>query len=190
MTGSTSNNDKKEKMNTPLNKPMVFQWIKGESQGKFVRSTGKTVNDGMTEYLIFEDGSQCNVQLIGEWLIPMEVPDPYVAAKPATQPEAPTPQPISQKEAPAPISNPVYDLLKMSKKKPSKIQLNITIDMPSEELIKIIEDSYEGGEESIKEYLVSTVDQKSVMKQIEEILGQKVQATIKKKKVAKNESTI
>ena len=62
--------------------------------------------------------------------------------------------------------------------------------MPSEELIKIIEDSYEGGEESIKEYLVSTVDQKSVMKQIEEILGQKVQATIKKKKVAKNESTI
>jgi len=175
---------------TNFNTPMAFQWIKGENLGKFVRSTGKTFNDGLEEYVVFEDGTQCNTKLIGEWVIPMDVPNPSGRKNS----ESPTPAvqavPDTATNTTSSVENPVYDLLQKSKKQSTKIRLEITIDMPSDDLIRIVNESYEGGENHIRNYLVSTVNQNSVMSQIEDILGERVKTTVNKKKSTNNENTL
>jgi len=170
-----------------FNVPMAFQWIKGENIGKFVRSTGKTLKDGLDEYIVFEDGTQCNSTLIGEWIIPMDVPSPSPQKPVVADSVQPTqPESVPQKS----LSNPVHDLLQKSKKKPTKIRLEITIDMPSEDLIRIVSDSYDDGEAHIQNYLISTVDQTSVISQISGILGDRVNTIVNKKKTANYENTL
>jgi hypothetical protein len=61
--------------------------------------------------------------------------------------------------------------------------------MPSDELIKVIVDSYDGGDTHIADYLVASINMDSVMKKIQEIAKQRVDQVAKKKRV-KNEQAI
>ena len=78
--------------------------------------------------------------------------------------------------------------MKKSKKKKMKIQLNLEVEMPSEELIKVINDSYDNGSSEIGNFLVASVSQEAIMEQIEKILRLKLEEITKKKRIAKNES--
>lgn len=168
---------------TQFNTPTAFQWIKGESLGKFVRSTGKTYSDGRDEFLIFEDGTQCNANLIGEWIIPMDAPAPTTPGFVA----APVVSPV---EKAAPIQNPVHSLLEKSKKQSTCIEIKLYIDMPSADLLRVVNDSYDDGESHIQNYLVSTVDQEKIMKQIKDIVGDRVSAIVKPVKSKRYEKAI
>jgi hypothetical protein len=169
----------------------MFQWVRGERMGQIVKSTGESIIDDNIEYLIFEDGSQCNMQLVGEWIVPIEsaanaafVVDP--PRKPHTNLQDNN-MTVSQSQERK--SNPVFDLLDRSKKKNVKMEISITVNMPSDELIKVIDDSYENGTRLIGEYLVNSVDQNVLMKQVEAILFKKVEEVTKKRKKA-NESIV
>lgn len=194
-TVSLSFNDvnNQQMTNVVKNKPM-FQWIRGDRMGTIVKSTGETVIDGNMEFMVFEDGSQCNIQLIGEWILPIDNAEnaPYMPEPPQQPRNVPVPvkEPIIERQVAS--SNPVHDLLKMSKKKSMKMQLSITVEIPSEDLIKVIHDSYPNGSKHIGDYLVSTIDQNSITKQIETLLRAKVdEVTVtKKKRLVKNESNI
>lgn len=172
---------------TQFNVPTAFQWIKGESLGKFVRSTGKTYSDGMDEYLIFEDGTQCNANLIGEWIIPMDAPAPVTPGFVAQPTVVNPPNPAMEA---APIQNPVHSLLEKSKKQSTCIEIKLYIDMPSPELLRVVNDSYEDGESHIQNYLVSTVNQDTIMEQIAAILGDRVNTIVNPVKSTKYEKTI
>jgi hypothetical protein len=175
-----------------VTKPGMFQWVRGERMGQIIKSTGETIIDDNIEYLIFEDGSQCNMQLVGEWIVPIESaanaafvvdPQPNQIMRHTQRTESPV---ATQQQA---GSNPVFDLLNRSKKKNVKMEISITVSMPSDELIKVIDDSYENGTRLIGEYLVDSVDQNVLMKQVEAILFKKVEEVTKKRKKA-NESIV
>lgn len=167
-------------------KPGTFQWVRGERLGEIVKSTGKSIIDGDTEYIIFEDGSQCNMGLVGEWIVPIESAAIHMNPQPDQSLR------IQQKNESANHntgSNPVFDLLNRSRKKSAKMEISITVSMPSDELIRVIDDSYENGTRSIGEYLVNSVDQTILMKQVETILFKKVEEVTKKRRKA-NESIV
>ena len=167
-----------------MDKPQMFQWVRGDQMGKIVTAV-TTINDDNMEFFVFEDGSQCNTQLVGEWILPI--------SNPAEAPYLPEPEPIKAprqeevvkkevKTQPPAELNPVYDLLEMSKKKKTKMQITLDLEMPSDELIKVIVDSYNGGDTHIANYLVRSVNNDSVMDQIRLIVKQKVDAVTKKKR--------
>ena len=170
-------------------KTSYFQWIRGEQIGKIVKSFGETFIDDNIEFIIFEDGSQCNTALIGEWLSPIDGPQNALILP---EPD-PIPQPVAvAKPTPvrkeASVSNPIHDLLRVSKKKKMKIQLNLEVEMPSEDLIKVINDSYDNGSSEIGNFLVASVSQEVIMEQIEKILRSKLEEITRKKRIIKNES--
>ena len=182
--GSNFDNTNNFEMIKDKTNPAMFQWVRGERMGQIVKSTGETVVDDNIEYLIFEDGSQCNMQLVGDWIVPINsINEPAFQAEPPRKPHTnlqDNNMMVSQSQERK--SNPVFDLLDRSKKKSVKMEVSITVNMPSDELIKVIEDSYENGTKMIGEYLIASIDQKTLMKQVESILFKKVEEVTKKKK--------
>lgn len=184
---------------TTEKKVMMFQWIRGDRMGQIVKSIDTIVDDNM-EFFVFEDGSQCNTQLVGEWIVPIqsindapmmvnEIQELQMIRDQGGRMEKVEPlKTVDRKVESVASANPIHDLLKMSKKKSVKLQLNISVEMPAEELIKVIQESYANGSKLIGDYLISSVDQSSVMKQIETILRSRVEEVTKKKRVAKNET--
>jgi hypothetical protein len=180
--------------------PQVFQWIKGDYEGRLVNVIDTFVEDNI-EWLIFQDGSQCNSSLIGEWIAPVPagsnpplpvtsgIPQPApqkTAEKVLAQPQ-PKPQPVAQ-TTPA-TGHPIHNLLSMSKKKPVKLEITIGVDMPSEDLLKVMIGEFPDGADIIGDYLVSTIDQENMMSQIKNLLKARIkQVKTTKQKPTKNES--
>jgi hypothetical protein len=184
-------------MEIEMKEPQIFQWVKGEYEGKLVKVVDSFVDDNL-EFLVFEDGSQCNSALIGEYIMPVAPgatpPLPVVSAfappvppKPPVSKESAVPQKSAKVETAA-SGHPVHELLKVSKKKQTKLQLVLEVEMPSEDLIRVVNESYENGGSIIGDYLVSTIDKDALMKQIEELLKAKIEQINSKKKSSRNES--
>lgn len=165
----------------PKYKP-YFQWIRGERAGQTVKSSGSTyIDDDNMEFLVFEDGTQCNTLLIGEWIIPLDTPgEGFIFEDPKPEPPMHTYAEASAPPAAVKPVNPIHDLLEMSKKHDTSISVKIELKMPSEELMKVIQDSYENGAGLIGDYLIST-NKEAILEQIEEIIRDRViDATHKK----------
>jgi len=180
MTGLKYELENMKIITEPKNKPF-FQWIRGEKAGMIVKSTGSTfIDDDNMEYLVFEDGTQCNTMLIGEWILPLDSPnDAYMLEEPTAIPSKP-----AQLEVPPPpptkAINPIHDLLEMSKKHDTSISVKIEVKMPSEDLMKVIQDSYDNGADLIGDYLIST-NKEDILEQIEEIIRARVTDATHKK---------
>lgn len=177
-TGLKSELENMKTIIEPKYKPF-FQWIRGDKAGVIVKSTGSTyIDDDNMEFLVFEDGTQCNTMLIGEWILPLDSPsEGYVLEEPAPAPI----NPVQYEAPPAPKpANPIHDLLEMSKKQDVAFTVKIELKMPSEELMRVIQDSYDNGADLIGDYLVST-NKEDILEQIEEIIRARVlDATHKK----------
>lgn len=162
----------------PKYKP-YFQWIRGERAGQVVKSSGSTyIDDDNMEFLVFEDGTQCNTILIGEWILPLDSPaEGYILDEPKARPMANVPpQELGTPEK----VNPIHDLLEMSKKYDTSVSVKIELKMPSEDLMKVIQDSYENGGDLIGDYLIST-NKIDILEQIEEIIRARVVEATQKK---------
>jgi len=179
-------------MTETASKQKTFQWIKGDYEGKISTVVDTFIEDNI-EFLVFEDGSQCNSALIGEYII--NIPEgespriPVVTNQELHQKRQAEPVLKEYKEAAVDkLTHPVHDLLKISKKKKTKLEISIDIDMPSDELIRIINDSYENGDDIIGEYLVSAINQQIIMSQIENLVKLNIKQISTPKKTIKNES--
>lgn len=185
-------------MENTTQETQVFQWIKGDYEGKLVTVIDTFVEDNI-EWLIFQDGSQCNSALIGEFIVPVapgaNPPLPVSNGMPKPKPK---PQPVAQKPTepvksvavePTPVSvHPIHNLLQMSKKKQVKLEITIGVDMPSEELLKVMIGEFPDGADIIGDYLVSTIDQENMMSQIKNLLKARIKQVNTKKKTTRNES--
>lgn len=181
--GSKSDLQNMKTITEPKYKP-YFQWIRGEKAGQIVKSSGSTyIDDDNMEFMVFEDGTQCNTLLIGEWILPLDNPgEGFMLEEPKVQPQPPVVDmglPYQERGIPEKV-NPIHDLLEMSKKHDTSISVKIELKMPSEELMKVIQDSYENGSGLIGDYLIST-NREAILEQIEEIIRERViEATHKK----------
>jgi hypothetical protein len=166
----------------PKYKP-YFQWIRGERVGQVVKSSGSTyIDDDNMEFLVFEDGTQCNTILIGEWILPLDSPaEGYILDEPKAWPETTHPMVfVPPQEQKMQKVNPIHDLLEMSKKYDTSVSVKIELKMPSEDLMKVIQDSYENGGDLIGDYLIST-NKIDILEQIEEIIRARVVEATQKK---------
>lgn len=153
----------------------TFQWLKGERAGEFVKWDGEIQSDGDMNFLVFNDGTRGNEGLIGDYFIEVaseqegfidaEMMKPQSSYQPLPQQHNP---PLQRVPAPAPIEapfepksrapeNPITRLLLDSKKVNTKIKLDIEVDIPAAELMKVLADSYENGEEHVLEFLATTI---------------------------------
>jgi len=143
----------------------TYQWTKGEKMGTVVKTIGETFVEDNIEFLVFTDGSIVNKALINEFL--MEIPSESEAM--LMHDLAPTPmQKVEKKKAapePAPHVNyvqavelsPLERLLADSKKTKEKFTIEINLEMPSVELMKVLAASYDDGEEQVLKFLASSI---------------------------------
>jgi hypothetical protein len=62
--------------------------------------------------------------------------------------------------------SPIFKLLTDSKKSPSTITIELTVEVPGTELMKVLSDSYPDGEEQVLQYLAENVDATNIKQEI------------------------
>ena len=183
----------------------TFQWIKGEKAGSFVKWGGDIKDEDGMNFLLFDDGTRANEELLGDYI--MEVPsenDPfYVTESMEVQYEKDrqamagqlidTTVRLQQEAITAPgnlqvvqqTESPIAKLLKDSKKTKSSIAINIVVDIPPVDLMKVLSDSYEDGEKQVLEYLSNSLNVEDIKRQIAHQIWVN---SFKKKKTTRNET--
>ena len=173
----------------------TFQWIKGDKAGEFVKWNGEILNDGGMSFLVFEDGSRGNEELLGDYF--MEVLNEengfvdanMMRAQPNSLPLENNPPLHRVKHTepePSQLSL-IAKLLKDSKKIKSTIEIEIVVDIPPADLMRILAESYDDGVKQVLEYLASNVDAEDLRNQIAKQVW--VQAFKSKTKQRRNEAT-
>lgn len=154
------------------NTTKTFQWLKGDRAGEFVKWEGEIVNDGGMNFLLFEDGSRGNEELMGDYFMEVAneengfVDSEMMKAQPNNIPRENNP-PLHSVKQPEPMQlSPIAKLLKDSKKSKSTINIEIVVDIPPADLMRILSESYEDGEKQVLEYLASNVDAEDLRIQI------------------------
>jgi len=181
----------------------LYQWQKGE----YIEQYSKAIDveeEGEMSFLIFEDGRRINIELIEEFLIPVNsedegyiireeviddlvemkgkdggiytVPGPdhgkrRITKKPKTKQAKPiiTSTPKQQiKEEPKNLypNDPIIALLEKSKKVTKPINITLRLDIITQGTYDLIIDNFEDSEESIVEYLISSIDKKELVESI------------------------
>jgi len=164
----------------------TFQWIKGDKAGSFVKWAGDIQDEDGINYLIFEDGSRANEDLLGDYI--MEVAsenEPFYVTDEMERKYAKDLQSMNnhlhnshelkqQDSFPAPGNfqgnqkpeSPIAKLLKDSKKTKSSIAINIVVDIPPVDLMKVLSDSYEDGEKQVLDFLSGSLNIEDIKRQI------------------------
>jgi len=164
----------------------TFQWIKGEKAGSFVKWAGDIKDEDGMNFLLFEDGTRANEELLNDYL--MEVPNEhepfYVTDNMERQYENDRkqmnqnlhnshelkqqdsfPQPGNFQTVSQPES-PIAKLLKDSKKTKTSIGIDIVVDIPPVDLMKVLSDSYDDGEKQVLDYLSASLNIEDIKRQI------------------------
>ena len=74
MTLNNTSTQYSEMENLDINQSQMYQFIKTERAGEYVTGESSESIDGIV-YIIFNDGSRVNSQLIGEYIIPVDDED-------------------------------------------------------------------------------------------------------------------
>lgn len=174
----------------------TYQWIKGERAGDVVNHDAETyLEDSGNKYLIFTDGSQCNVDLLGDFIIEIasgeaedlvfiepakavQVIETPVIEKPAVLTEsAVNISQIIQTVTSHKTMSPLESLLSVSKKSKEEININLSIEMPNIELLRVISSTIDDGENQVFDFLKNSWTESQmndIKKQIGEFLIEKV----------------
>lgn len=182
----------------------TFQWIKGEKAGSFVKWGGDIKDEDGMNFLLFEDGTRANEELLGDYI--MEVPsenEPFYMTDLMEQRQYEKdrqamngqvlPNNVHVESLPHPgnfqghqqVESPIAKLLKDSKKTKSSIGINIVVDIPPVDLMKVLSDSYEDGEKQVLDYLSASLNIEDIKRQIAHQIWVN---SFKKKKTTRNET--
>jgi len=189
-----------------------FQWVKGEVPGKVVEWAGKMeVIEGKPS-MVFTDGSYSYEELLNDYILEVASPNEWdlilipEPAKAATSPPtslsyggnpeadvivaAPPPgwKPTPRKEAPAQERtepervSPIFKLLSDSKKSKMKIQIELEVEVPGTDLMKVLSESYEDGEEQVLSYIAQNIEAGDIRHQVSKQIWQQAFKANKKRK--------
>lgn len=163
----------------------TYQWLKGDRIGQRVKWLGDIAQDNGLNFLVFTDGSRGNEDLIGDYFV--EILDDSGFIEPTLKevekvlpPEINPPLRRVERAETVPTTSPISALLNNSKKTKSSVSIGVVIDMPSIDLMRILSDSYENGEDHVKDYLANSINMEEVRQQIATQIW--IQAFSKKKK--------
>jgi hypothetical protein len=173
----------------------TYQWTKGEKMGNVVKSIGEKFVEDNIEYLVFSDGSMINTGLINEYL--MEIPSESeaimmhdLAPTPMERVEKPRKQspPAQQVHYVQEVElSPLERLLLDSKKTKETFSVDLNIDLPSVELMKVLAASYDDGEDQVLKFLASSIMFEEIKQNLAEQIKRK--AFAKEHKPAKTPRT-
>lgn len=139
----------------------TYQWIKGEKAGEVVKTDSEIVEDGGMQFLNFIDGSRCNANLVGDYIL--EIADDSPESLIMLNDLAPQPlqriEPVvtAREEEPVKTISPLAALLLSSKKSEQKVGIAISINMPPFDLIKVLASSFDDGQEQVLRYLQDSI---------------------------------
>jgi hypothetical protein len=152
----------------------TYQWTKGDKMGNVVKTIGEKFIEDNIEYLVFNDGSMINTSIMNEYLI--EIPSESEAMLLSDIAPAPMQRVEKKKPTPAPAPqvhqvqeadlSPLEKLLLDSKKTKEVFTIDLEIDLPSIELMKVLADSYNDGEEQILKFLASSIKFEDIKEKI------------------------
>jgi len=147
----------------------TYQWIKGEKAGDVVKSDGAIINDEGVDFIIFTDGSRCNSNLLGDYIIevlndnPENLfmlndlsPEPLRKITSNEIPQAP-PTPAKPTQTIAPVVSPLEALLTTSKKTEKTVKVSLKINVPPFDLIKVLAASFDDGQDQVLSYLQNSI---------------------------------
>jgi hypothetical protein len=158
------------------NEVKYFQWTKGEYIGDIESWSGEMINDDNMSFFVFESGREANAELLNDVFVKIASPnEPMIEAsmmmsnvvrKPKLETALKTiPPPAAKKE-----SNPIFALLEKSIKANTAENLILNIQLPPKDLIKVISSSFDDGEETVLNYLISQISIEEIQNQIKEQL--------------------
>lgn len=160
-----------------------YQWLKGDNSGIIETwENGSTDNDGEMTFLVFKSGRQVNQALLSEYLI--EIPSIYEPAvdtdfmniKSAPKPVKQLPRennpPLQKVKQIVSETNPVFSILEKSIKTEVNQTLKITLNLPPRDLIKVVASSFDDGQTTVLDYLISQIPVEDLQNQIKEQLRQ------------------
>lgn len=160
----------------------TYQWLKGDRIGQRVKWLGDIAQDNGLNFLVFTDGSRGNEELIGDYFVEIlddaGFEDPALKESENTLP--PEVNPPLKRIDPVQKASPIGALLNSSKKTKTSVSVGVVVDMPSIDLMRVLSDSYENGEDHVKEYLANSINMEEVRQQIATQIW--IQAFSKKKK--------
>ena len=173
-----------------------FEWIKTEKAGDISRFAAFEF-DGSTEYVLFDDGSRINIGLIGEIVLmhnhESEILGVDLSPEKIEQVNLRNHQdmmsrmigdipfdnttPVVSTQIISPI-DPVVSLLEKSKKRQEKINISLSVKIPSIDLYNVIRENFDNVDEVI---LQSVIDQIQG-KMIKDSVKRELQSIYQKKK--------
>ena len=170
---------------------LEFQWIKGENIGGLERFSRFEEENDLT-FVVFKSGSRINKELLNEYMESFRTPMPQPVANP-TKTEVNSINYGTNKGslfAPPNKNSAIYGLL--SKQKPNFVDVNmsIKINLPPKELYDVLTTSFDGAEEEIVDYVISSLDIDDIKKVLSDsILNTYYQVKRKITKPAEKEKT-
>jgi hypothetical protein len=145
----------------------IFEWVKTEQAGMLSKFAG-FVTENDVEYTVFQDGNRIRTSLIGDIVIKHRDESTLLMIN---SPENNERNHITSAVSVAP--NPLQALIKKSKKKKEKVQLEMDIEMPSSSFVSLMKDSFDNMEDEILEFVISQVNNEKLRESVKRMLKKK-----------------
>lgn len=148
----------------------TYQWIKGDKAGEVVKSDGTLLQEDETNFVVFLDGSRCNEDLFGDYI--MEIASDHSDDLILMNEMSPTPltrvEPVIEKPKAKVVKeitkSPLEALLSTSKKFTRSVGVCIQIEVPPNDLIKVLSSSFDDGKDQVITYLKNSITDEMVEK--------------------------
>jgi hypothetical protein len=153
-----------------LSKYSKFQWIKTENQGNVVEFKD-VVESGNSIFVEFTDGSRCNYDLLDEFMLKVSGESELLDFSKDVPPD-----PKKNMSATASIGkkavavNPIHALLNKQKPNVVGIEIAMEINIPPQDLYKVICESFENSEDEIINYIVTGLDVDVIRSSVKEAI--------------------
>ena len=142
----------------------TYQWVKGEKAGEVVKSDSEIVEESGIQFLNFVDGSRCNANLIGDYILEIVNDSPEnlimlndMAPQPLQRVEPSVVNQVVKQEELIKPASPLEALLTTSKKTQKTVEVSLKINVPPFDLIKVLAASFDDGQDQVLNYLQNSI---------------------------------